>query len=248
MLTYTEDPDVEKIGAGILVYEPQTGEVLWEWSAHGTPGDGVSVDPARLPYDRWGVAEHGDDWLHANAVVHATDDEGDYFWISLRHQDWIIEVRAPSGAITMRLGRGGDVELLDGSDRDWFFHQHAHELKRRPDGLIEALVYDNGNDRPGADEPRTRIVEYLVDRTAMTATRLLDLETQFFAPAAGDADRMPTGEHLLVTRAVGNAFVAELARDGTRRWVQQIPEEGEVYRAEFFPSLYETGWNAQTGW
>jgi len=246
VLTYTVDEDVDKLGAGIIVYDPRADEVLWDWSAHGAPGDGVSVDPERLPYDRWGVAEHDEDWLHANAVVHGTDAGGDFFWMSLRHQDWIIEIRAPSGAIAMQLGKDGDVDLLDGSAPDWFFHQHSPELRRRSDREFEVLVFDNGNDRPGTPEPRTRIVEYLVDREAKTATRLLDYATAFFAPAAGDADRMPDSDRLLVTRAVGDAFVAELGRDGERFWVQSIPREGEVYRAEFFPSLYRTAWSAET--
>ncbi|MEN0062472.1 MAG: aryl-sulfate sulfotransferase [Myxococcota bacterium] len=248
VLMYSYDESVEKVGAGIVVYDPVKGELLWDWSAHGTPDDGESVDSDRLPYERWGVQEHGEDWLHANALVHGTDSQGDFFWMSLRHQDWIIEIRAPSGEVTMQLGAGGDVDLLDGQVSDWFFHQHAHELKRRSDREFEVLVFDNGNERPGVDEPRTRIVEYLVDREAKTATTLLDIETDFFAPAAGDADRMPTGDNLLVTRAVGDAFVAEFTRDGSRRWSQSIPREGEVYRAEFYPSLYQTAWSAQTGW
>ncbi|MEM6925628.1 MAG: aryl-sulfate sulfotransferase [Myxococcota bacterium] len=254
VLTYTADDDIEKTGAGIIVYDPAEREVLWDWSAHGTPGDGVSVDPERLPYDRWGVDEYGEDWLHANALVHGTDADGDFFWMSLRHQDWIIEIRAPDGAITMQLGRGGDVTLTDGSDPDWFYHQHAPELRRRSDREFEVLVFDNGNERPGVEEPRTRIVEYLVDREAKIATRLRDFETAYFAAAAGDADRMPSGDHVLVTRAVGDPFVAELGIapgvdvEAERRWVQAIPREGEVYRAEFFPSLYETGWSATTGW
>ncbi len=131
MLTKTEDEEIGKIGAGIIVYDPVEGEVLWDWSAHGEPGDEESVK---------------------------------------------------------------------------------------------------------------------------TATRLRDHDTDFFAHAAGDADRMPEGGGVLVTRAVGGSFVAELAIGGgvpaavERRWVQSIPREDEVYRAEYFPSLYETAWGATTGW
>lgn len=246
VLTATEED--ERIGAGIVVWDPVGRRVLWDWSAHGTPEDGVSIDEALLPSDRWGVQEHGEDWLHANALLHGTDAEGDFFWMSLRHQDWIIEIRAPSGAISLRFGLGGDVDLLDGDDADWFFHQHAPEWRRISDTEFEVLVFDNGNARPGTDDPRTRIVTYVLDRQARTATRRLDIETQFFAPAAGDADRMPTGDGILITRAVGEAFVAEIGPDGSRRWVQRIPQEGEVYRAEFYPSLYDTAWFSRTGW
>lgn len=254
VLTYTAEEESERRGAGIIVYDPVAREVLWDWSAHGDPTDGRPLDPLRLPWNRWGVDDgHGEDWLHANAIVHGTDVDGDFFWMSFRHQDWIIEIRAPSGEISMQLGRGGDVDLLDGGPADWFYHQHAPELRRRSDREFQVLVFDNGNLRPQGEE-RTRIVEYLVDREAKTAVRLRDFQTDFFAEAAGDADRMPQGTGVLMTRAVGESFVAELAIEegtsssGERRWVQFMPREDEVYRAEFFPSLYETGWQAKTGW
>ena len=246
ILTAIEAED--RIGAGIVVVDPETQDVVWDWSSHGPLGDGESVDEAKLPYDRFGVIEHGADWLHANAVVHGTDEMGDYFWMSLRHQDWIIEIRAPSGEISWRLGRGGDFTLEGRPEGDWFYHQHAPELRRNEDGTIAMLVFDNGNGRPGTENPRTRILELVVDRNARTADVSFDLVTEFFSFAAGDADRMPDDSSILFTRAVGQPFVAEVGRDQERRWLQRYEDEGEVYRAEFYPSLYETSWQAETGW
>ena len=75
---------------------------------HGERGDGASVDESKLPYSRTGLAPwYGDDWLHANAVIHSVDAEGnDFFWMSLRHQDWVIRstrrVERSGGALGIR--------------------------------------------------------------------------------------------------------------------------------------------------
>ena len=238
----------DRIGAGIVVFDPDTRSVLWDWSSLGRLGDGESIDESKLPFDRWGVIEHGDDWLHANAVIHGTDAQGDYFWMSLRHQDWIIEIRAPSGDISWRLGRGGDFELVGRPERDWFYHQHAPEMRRLDDGTISVLVFDNGNGRPGVEDPESRGVEMRLDRAAKTAEITLDIAPGYFSPAAGDADRMPDDSAILLTRAVGRPEIREIARDGTTRWSQRLFDEGEVYRGEYYPSLYERTWSMNAGW
>ena len=244
VITITWEDDIK--GAGIMVFDPDTKQILWDWSAHGAPNDGASIDP-QLPHDRWGVQEHGDDWLHANALVHSVDDDGDFFWMSLRHQDWIIEIRAPEGTLTGRLGRQGGFTLTDRPDADWFFHQHAHELVRQPDGRIAALVFDNGNARPDDNEV-TRVVEYMVDREAQTAEIVFEHVAAWFAVAAGDADRSPDDSSVFLTRSVGQPFIAEIDRNGERKWIQRFEGEGELYRSEWFPSLYETTWFSETGW
>jgi hypothetical protein len=262
VLTAVEDAG--RIGAGIVVVDPDSGQVMWDWSAHGAPGDGLSVDPERLPYDRWGVSRYGEDWLHANALVHDVDPEGgEHFWMSLRHQDWVIRVDVPGGEIGARLGYGGDFELVDDlgaaepqplPNDQWCYHQHAIELARQPDGRLDVLMFDNGNARrdaagePSFDPLWSRAVRFRLDEAAGQATVAWSYgdpppgEHSFFGVAAGDADAMPEGGGALITKAVDGAFMREVSEDGQILWNASVSGEGELYRAEFYPSLYEIAW------
>jgi hypothetical protein len=215
------------------------------------------------------VLEYGDDWLHANALTHGVDADGtDFFWMSMRHQDWVMRIDAPSGEIRWRFGYEGDFRLVDDLDaaapvdlpaQDYMFHQHAPELRRLPDGRIEMLLLDNGNERAdgrgglldGAAYSRAAL--FTLDESTLQAELTWAYgdpsgPSRWFSAAAGDADRMPDGEHVLFVRSVGDAFIREVGPDGSVRWNQAVPEEGELYRAEFFPSLYETTWWNSTGW
>ena len=59
---------------------------------------------------------------------------------------------------------------------------------------------------------------------------------------------MADGEKVLRVRSVGEAFIREVAPDGTMLWNQEVNDKGELYRAKFFPSLYDTTWLYGTGW
>lgn len=268
ILTATEEE--QRIAPGLIVVDPQTREALWDWSAHGAPGDGQSVDPERLPYDRSGVFSYEEDWLHANALVHTLGPEGgDRFWMSLRHQDWVIRIDAPSGDIGPRLGWGGDFELVEDLEsagaaplppEQWSYHQHAVELRRITEDRLEIQLFDNGNARRDEAgevqrEPMwSRAVRYLVDEGSLRATVDWSYgepppgEEHFFGEAAGDADRQPDAERVLITKSVDGAFIREVDAQGTVLWNAEIEGEGELYRAEFYPSLYETSWSTQTDW
>ena len=258
-----------RIGAGIVVFDPVSLQVQWDWSSHGVLGDDASIDESMLPYQRTGLAPwYQEDWLHANAVVHGVDAAGtDFFWMSLRHQDWVIRIDAPSGDIAWRFGYQGDFELVDDLDAgspvtqpnaDFSYHQHAPEMKRLADGRVEMLLMDNGNVRAnesgGLTEPGySRAVRYLLDESTMKAT--IDWyygdpsgPDQWFTGAAGDADRMPDEDGVMFVKAVGDAFIREVDADGAVLWTQGIDGQGELYRAEYYPTLYDTSWWSYTGW
>jgi hypothetical protein len=258
-----------RVAQGIVVFDPETLEVAWDWSAHGERGDGASIDESKLPYSRTGLAPwYGEDWLHANAIIHSVDADGmDFFWMSLRHQDWVIRIDAPSGDIRWRFGYQGDFTLVDDldaaspsalADALFSYHQHAPEIRRRADGRVEMLVLDNGNVRASASGERmepeySRAVTYVLDEG--TGQAMIDWSygdesgtDRWFSAAAGDADRMPDGEGVLFVKAVGDSFIREVDSAGIVRWSQRVPGEGELYRAEYYPSLYQRAWWSNTGW
>ncbi len=253
---------------GIVVFDPVTRAVLWDWSAHGVLGDDVSVDETMLPYSRDGLIPDGE-WLHANALVHGVDGAGvDHFWVSLCYQDWIIRVDAPSGAIRWRLGYEGDFELVEDIDAavpvrvhddQWMFHQHAPEWKRRPDGRVELLVFDNGNVRPDdAGQPYagtfSRAVQLLIDEDTMRASPMWSYGEEapspqhFFAEYSGDVDRHADDSGVTVFVSEYPPRAIDVLFDGTVRWSQEFTGNDGMYRVEVYPSLYELGWWSATGW
>jgi Arylsulfotransferase (ASST) len=258
----------DQAGNGVLVVQPYSGEVLWDWSIHGELGDGVPIDPS-LPYDRYGLLHHsGVEWLHANTLLHGVDEAGDqFFWMSLRAQDWIIKVDVETDAIEWRLGFEGDFDLVDDLDaasptplgpNKWMFQQHAPEWTARDGSRTRFLVFDNGNARPlplpdGA-ERYSRVVEFEIDEDTRRAAITFDhgspdpLHPDHFASEAyGDADLLPGGETLLFDAGLHNpersAFLAEISYPGgVERWRYDCPDGPSLFLLEFFPSLYEMTW------
>lgn len=259
-------------GAGIIVFDPASGEVLWDWSSHGTMGDDKSIDEGKLPYSRTGMfQEGGSDWLHANAIVHGVDGAGeDYFLVSLCYQDWVIRVDAPSGEIQWRLGREGDFTLVDDIDAAapmalspelWMYQQHGPELKRLSDGRLELLLFDNGQIRAGengealSDNPYSRAVNFLIDEESLRASLLWSYgepapsDDDIYSALSGEVDRMPDEQSVLLLQALSNPPVSkQVSLTGELLWSQQYSSDFGLYRVEYYPSLYETTWWSETGW
>ena len=59
---------------------------------------------------------------------------------------------------------------------------------------------------------------------------------------------MPNGDGVMFVKAVGDSFIREVDAAGEVRWSQSVPGEGELYRAEYYPSLYQRAWWSETGW
>ena len=240
-LTATGDEVAQgfRIAGGIVVLDPVTLEVLWDWSAHGVLGDDAPLDPA-LDYSRFGLLGEQPDWLHVNALVHRVrDDGGEEFWISMRSQDWIVAVDAQTDAIRWRLGRDGD---WSGPDEAWFYQQHAPEL-RVVDGELRLLVFDNGTQRPGDDVERSRVVELALDEASRSVSVIGEVDG-FFTAGNGDADLLPGGDRLQYV--IGWSETPSIEEvgwpDGEALWRMDCPDADELYRSTFFPSLYERGW------
>ena len=254
-------------GGGVIVLDRHTGEVLWDWSVHGEMGDDVPIDPA-LGYERYGLyQESGTQWLHANALLHGVDDQGQQFlWISLRAQDWIIKLDVATDAIVWRLGYGGDFELVDDLEaadpaplepNQWMFQQHAPEWQSRDGSRSRFVVFDNGNVRPDplpdGGETYSRVVAYEIDEVSQRAAITFELgdpdpgsADHFASNAYGDADMLPGGEALLMDVGLidpNGAYIAEIGYPGgEERWRYDCPQGPTLYQANYHPDLYEMTW------
>jgi len=254
----------ERWGNGVIVFDPRTEEVLWDWAAHGEHGDQQPIDPS-LDYDRHGLyVEVGlHQWLHGNALLHGVDDDDrQFFWLSLRAQDWIIKVDVDTDAVLWRFGYEGDFQLVDDLDaaepapldpERWMFQQHAPEWQSRDGSRARFLVFDNGVVRPHGLDPDaySRVVEFELDEEAMRATIPFEYgssvpgdEDHFLSVGLGDADMQPGGESVLTNKGGGgDPWITEIRYpQGDKRW--QFGCSGTIwfYRVDFYPSLYERTW------
>lgn len=254
------------VGEGIIVFDFHTNEVLWDWSVHGEQGDGHSISTL-LSYDRQGFVCVWPGWLHANALLHGLDEHGrDYFWISLRAQDWIIKIDAATDEVLWRFGYQGDFEFVDDLDAAnpvpldpvrFMYQQHAPEWQRRDGSRTRFLVFDNGvirpdaNGQPTALDRHSRVVEFELDEETMRATVNFEYGSpdpgspeHFWSRMNGDADMLPGGDAVQFT--VGGSvppWIAEVSYPGGEpRWRLTCGNTVPRYRVNYFPSLYDTTW------
>jgi hypothetical protein len=256
-------------GGGILVFDPATEEVLWDWCAHGEPGDELPIDPL-LSYDRETLEQVEGDWLHLNALLHGVDpDGGQFFWLSARYQDWLVKVDVETDAVVWRAGAAGDFLLVEDLDDpssaqlssvEWFFHQHAPEWVERDGARVRFLIMDNGNLRamddgvPAPGPAYSRVLEFVIDEDTMRASLTFEHGERdpvepghFYVEAHGDADMLPGDGAVVFTRGLEpDMAISEIGYPGAEeRWRFSCDggsSERRLYRVNYFPSLYETTW------
>ena len=273
IITSTQDmvTDVgRRYGGGVIVITPDDGEVLWDWSSHGELGDDTPIDPA-LDYARQATNQDtAEDWLHTNALVHGLDaDGGQFFLASMRYQDWVIKIDVETDAVAWRFGYEGESTLVEDIDAeppaprpqaDWMYHQHAPEFIWRDGARGEFVLFDNGNYRREEDgsvdwraDSYSRIVSFVYDEEAGLAAPTFVLGAadpddpgHFFADYAGDADLLPGGDRLQYMDFSAATIVEVTYPGGEEIWRLQLPVYSG-YRANYFPSLYETTWRYEAG-
>ncbi len=262
LLTYATDPGSgqEIPGTGIIVFDPATESVLWDWTIHGVTGDLVPID--------------GGDWyeldcieqgkcLMANGLIHGLDADGeDRFWINLYHLNWIVQVNPDTDALDWRLGHGGDFALVSNPDAAqpeplpdsaWMFNQHGPSYRLDPNGRPHFLLLDNGapvpedvEDRASAD-PYSRVVEYVLDEGSRRAGLVFRWGSDdpsepngFFSAVGGGAAYLPGGPDRLYLKGSHPSHFGQLdGLDGTERWRMTCPHP--IYRGSRFDSVYEIG-------
>lgn len=175
-------------------------------------------DGTFLPVWTWNTIDHLDpsrapmgypDWTHSNAVLYSPDDGNLLF--SMRHQGWIIKIDYNNGKgagdIIWRLGKGGDFQLLGGTDpQDWFYAQHGPSFATtNTTGNFQLTVMDNGNSRlyPSGQTcqslafsicPYYSTSELLqIDESAKTATLLYHYAPGLFSVFGGNAEELTNG-------------------------------------------------------
>lgn len=241
-------PVGERLGNGIAVVDLAVGEVLWDWSSHGVLGDDVPIDPL-LPYDRSHPTHDPVDWQHANALVHGLDPDGSqFFWMSLRHQDWIVKIDVQTGAVDWRFGQGGD---FDGIPEDgWMYGQHAPQLVERDGDRITLAVFDNGNVRRDATgawdlgaEPWSRAVVFELDEGTMQAAESFSVgwpDPEFFSAIRGDADLLDADTLQYLSSWPGSPEIVRVSvPDGAEIWRAELADGAGSYRARTWESVYE---------
>lgn len=219
------------VAGDMLVEVDPAGELVWQWDSFD------HLDPLRvrdgfeltIP-DPENGGELGQDWTHGNGVI---ERDGVYL-LSLRHQDWMVAIDRADGEVQWRLGDEGDFTLQEGT---WFFHPHSPQWQG--DGRL--LLYDNGVGNPDLPdgEETSRAVIYEVDEDAMSARQAWQDDGEpFVAPVAGDADRLPGGNLLVLDSSIAalpnfRSRLRELDPDGDPMQVWSIESKFGtfIYRA-----------------
>ena len=163
------------VTADVLIDLDENHNPVWLWNAFDHLD--VTRHPMQFP-----------DWTHANSVTYSPDDKS--LMMSIRHQAWVVKINyndgAGDGSIIWKLGYQGDFVLQSGTTNavdpvDWFWAQHdANIISTNTSGMIDVLLFDNGNQRVLQASPLTlcgagttpcesRVPILHLDETAKTA-------------------------------------------------------------------------------
>lgn len=271
-IAYEYFPDGSwKMGNGLMVIDPDTAEVLYDYSLHGELGDAQAMDE-RLPYSRAGRGDYEQDWTHANTLMHGLEADGrEYLLLSLKAQDWILKLYPDSDELAWILGYEGDFTLVDDVDSaspvelsplQWVYHQHGlvpiegGPLVDPDDGRLHLLTLDNGYPRHDGTEYRwdlawSRVVQLDIDQDRM----LVDLDFSwgsedpgaddwFFSSTCGNAVMTQGGDRVLAMDGENSTRIDISYPEGDERWRMTCETtEWCEYRVQWYPSLYETDWS-----
>jgi arylsulfate sulfotransferase len=177
------------------------------------------------------------DWVHGNSVQLTPDG---HFLYSARHQDWVLKIDyslgAGDGTVLWRLGAGGDFELENGTDRDWFSHQHDAQMLS--DGRI--LLFDNANLHFTLDPTATsRGQLYELDESRRTARLVLNADLGLYAFALGSAQLLADGNfHFDVGWLLPSNEAVAVETDPTGQIVYSLTSTRPAYRSYRVVDLY----------
>lgn len=192
-------------GFAVRVHDPVGKTLSWEYSSQAAVDEGTLT-----PGDR-----SGDVW-HANWADVIVEDGVDKLYVSLCDISTVVKIDPLAGRVEWKLGKDGDFTLLDplGSalpGTEFSSCQHGLEVEGN-----RILFYDNGWVRHVS-----RVAEYEIDTTAMTATLLWTWTDGWYMCCLGDVDWLPSRRVLVNQARLGCGSVPTTI-------VEVVPETGQV--------------------
>jgi hypothetical protein len=214
----------QNLHIAIYSFDARLETILWSWNSKGrfSLNSSTFSDTQSFPDDRESLAEKAakrllitvlspfnvkypvrfsalgrqlrlpiNDYLHANSIIRAPDGN---LWISMRHQDAILELDERSDSVVSWIGgkfSGRSDWKIIGDPLVSFSHQHAPQLRGN-----ELYIFDNGN---RFDNRTSRVVMYRCDFGKRTLTFLKDFPEPngLHRPTQGSV-RALDGNHILV--------------------------------------------------
>lgn len=172
-------------------------------------------------------------YTHGNAIER--DYDGNIL-ISARNLDQIIKLNRQTGEMMWRLGgQKNDFTLLDDVQ---FFHRQ-HDIRRLPNGHI--TLFDNRSD---LTPYYSRAVEYALDETAKTATRVWEYRNtpDVYAAWLANVQRLPSG-NTLIGWGLESPAATQVGPDGEKQFEFSFRSSGEgSYRVFRFPWVGRPTW------
>lgn len=161
------------------------------------------LETTRIGFGSLGYAQHGYDWIHANAVI--PEPDGGVI-VSARHQDALVALD-PAGDLRWILGDPAgwsDISapylLTPTPGTTWPYHAHGPDLVDGDLVLFDNRMFTHTPYTPEPpDPPTSRVVAYRVDPDVMTVTELWSWWPPggLLSNALGSADWLPETGHVL---------------------------------------------------
>ena len=193
---------------GVRIVDPRTGAIEFDYHAERGYLEGHLLG--------WQGNSYHPNWVNLYDV-----DGTEVVHVSLCGPSQTIAVDVPSGDWRWAFGVDGDFSLVDAKGTplaDDEFPQCQHGLERRDDRL---LVYDNGKERGFS-----RVVEYALDESTMTATKVWDWTRPGWLEHHFGGVSWTAEDHVLIT--MGHHEKISPSPGEFSRFVEVDPATGEV--------------------
>jgi hypothetical protein len=175
------NPDALVIGNHVLEHD-RDGNVVFEWRSW----DHFNI----LDAEHVSLRAEVIDYVHMNSI--AVDYDSNLV-ISSRHLSEVTKINRQTGEIMWRLG-GINNQFSFVNDLDSLSYQH--DARPVPGMDNHYTIFDNGNHKT---PQYSRAVEFLIDTTTMTATKVWEYRhsPDRYAYAMGSVQRLPNGNTLI---------------------------------------------------
>jgi hypothetical protein len=191
-------PNARVIGNHVLEHDPD-GNVIFEWRSwdHFNILDAQHVNLKDLLID----------YVHMNSI--AVDYDSNLV-ISSRHMSEVTKINRQSGEVMWRFGgKHNQFEIVN--DPDSISYQH--DVRPVPGKENHYTIFDNGNYK---SLTYSRAVEYVIDTTSMTATKVWEYRhsPDWYAYAMGNVQRLPNENTLINWSGNPGAVAYEVNPEG----------------------------------